>query len=296
MRKYQVQPIHYPELLANMKAAMINEALQKNVSNSDKWPSRRSSDTLYGWFQTTQAVQAMCIAHAVATDQADKDKLLRAMILESDYGLGRNPMNMVQMTGLGSRHVDDIYTTGRNDGTPGVHPGHTPYMNSEPWGQGFMADPKWYANKGYPTWDKWPQGEALWPAPYCYANNEFTPQQTMRERRRCSDTCTRWAKHAHRQASSPVATALTSVPFHASEAAFRDAVRGHPDCSPDLVGARISHRRGRTYCPLRSGRVLVGSIRAARHEDVDWATSSVANPRLPWVAVFLWIRSERQGL
>jgi endoglucanase len=178
--KYDWQPIHHPELLANMKAAIINEAMQKNVSNSDKWPSRRSSDTLYGWFQTTQAVQAMCIAHAVATDQVDKDKLLRAMILESDYGLGRNPMNMVQMTGLGSRHVDDIYTTGRNDGTPGVHPGHTPYMNSEPWGKGFMADPKWYANKGYPTWDKWPQGEALWPAPYCYSNNEFTPQQTMR--------------------------------------------------------------------------------------------------------------------
>ena len=68
---------------------------------------------------------------------------------------------MVQMTRLGSRHVDDIYTTGRNDGTPGVHPGHTPSMNSEPWGQGFMADPKWYANKGYPTWDQWPQGRGL---------------------------------------------------------------------------------------------------------------------------------------
>ena len=74
-----------------MKAAMINEAMQKNVSNSKKWPSRRSSDTLYGWFQTTQAVQAMCIAHVVATDQADKNKLLRAMILESDYGLAEIP-------------------------------------------------------------------------------------------------------------------------------------------------------------------------------------------------------------
>lgn len=41
------------------------------------------------------------------------------------------------------------------------------------------TSPKWYANKGYPTWDQWPHGEALWPAPYCYANNEFTPQQTM---------------------------------------------------------------------------------------------------------------------
>jgi len=178
--KYKVQPIHHPDLLASMRAAIIHEAMQKNVAHCDKWPSRRSSDTNYGWFQTTQAVQAMCIAHAVATNPADKDKLLRAMILESDYGLGRNPMNMVQMTGLGSRHVDDIYTSGRNDGTPGVHPGHTPYMNAEPWGEGFLFDPKWYARKGYPTWDQWPHGEALWPAPYCFANNEFTPQQTMR--------------------------------------------------------------------------------------------------------------------
>jgi endoglucanase len=87
---------------------------------------------------------------------------------------------MVQMTGLGSRCVDDIYTSGRNDGTPGVHPGHTPYMNAAAWGRGYMSDPQWYASKGYPTWDKWPHGEALWHARYCFSNNEFTPQQTMR--------------------------------------------------------------------------------------------------------------------
>jgi hypothetical protein len=178
--KYNWQPIHYPELLANMKASVIHEAMQKNVSGTENWPSRRSSDNAYGWFQATEQVDAACIAHAVATDATAKDSLLRALLLEADYGLGRNPMNMVQMTGLGSRHVDNIYTTGRNDGVPEVHPGHTPYMNSEPWGQGYMADPKWYANKGFPAWAQWPHGESLWPARYCYSNNEFTPQQTMR--------------------------------------------------------------------------------------------------------------------
>ncbi len=54
-------------------------------------------------------------------------------------------------------------------------------MNAEPWGKGFMADPKgWYGGRGYPAWEKWPYGEALWKAQYCYTNNEFTPQQTMR--------------------------------------------------------------------------------------------------------------------
>jgi hypothetical protein len=53
-------------------------------------------------------------------------------------------------------------------------------MNVDAWGQGYMFDPRFYANKGYPEWSKWPHAEALWPAPYCFANNEFTPQQSMR--------------------------------------------------------------------------------------------------------------------
>ena len=180
--KFGWQAIHYPDLLENMRQSIVNEALGKNAANTDRWPSRRSSDTVYGHFQSTQAVQLLCIAHAASSDTVVREKMLRAMILESDYGLGRNPLNMVHMTGLGSRHVEDIYTTGRNDGTPGVHPGHTPYMNAEAWGTGggYQSDPQWYANRGYPEWAKWPHGEALWRARYCYANNEFTPQQTMR--------------------------------------------------------------------------------------------------------------------
>jgi endoglucanase len=178
--KQNLHPIHHPELLANMKASVIHEAMTKNAGETEKRPSRRATDDRYGWYESIEEVQALCIAHVFATEQADKDTLLKAMILEADYGLGRNPLNMVQMTMLGSRHADDIYTTGRNDGVPGVHPGHTPYMNAIAWGKGFMADPQWYASKGYPEWKQWPYGEALWHARYCYCNNEFTPQQTMR--------------------------------------------------------------------------------------------------------------------
>jgi len=174
------QPVHYPDLVQNMKASMMHEAMQKNITPSNQRPSRRSSDTAYGWFQATQMVHPLCIAHAASTDAAEQEMLLKAMLLEADYGLGRNPLNMVHMTGLGSRCVEDIYTSGRNDGVPGVHPGHTPYMNADAWGRGYMADPQWYASKGYPTWDQWPHAEALWRVRYCYANNEFTPQQTMR--------------------------------------------------------------------------------------------------------------------
>lgn len=178
--KYGWQPIRWPERLATMTQAVVHEALRKNVAHTDEWPTRRSADPAYGWFQTTTEVQRLCLAHAVSDDAATRQLCLRAMLLEADYGLGRNPLNMVLMTGLGDRHPERIYTTGRNDGVPGVHPGHTPYMNAEPWGRGFMADPRWYSSKGYPEWARWPHGEALWNTPYCYSNNEFTPQQTMR--------------------------------------------------------------------------------------------------------------------
>ena len=174
------QPIHHPDLLKNMKAAVLNEAMQKNVVPSEQRPSRRSSDNAYGWFQSTEMVQALLIAHAASSDAAEQTRLLKAMLLEADYGLGRNTMNMVHMTGLGSRCAEDIYTSGQNDGIPGVDPGHTPYMNADAWGGGYMADPQWYASKGYQAWAQWPHDEALWRARYCFANSEYTPQQSMR--------------------------------------------------------------------------------------------------------------------
>ena len=176
----KVQAIHYPKLVENFAGAIINEAMKKNVVNSQNWPSRRATNNAYGWFQSTQEVQAVCVAHAISTNAAEKETLLKSLVLEADWGLGRNPMNRVQMTGLGSRCVEQMFTCGRNDGVPGVQPGHTPYMNADAWGGGYMFDPQYYAKRGYPAWKEWPHAEALWPAPYCFSNNEFTPQQSMR--------------------------------------------------------------------------------------------------------------------
>jgi endoglucanase len=82
------QPIHYPELVENMKASILNEAMQKNVAPSEERPSRRSSDNAYGWFQATEMVHPLCIAHAVSDDPGERETLLKAMLLEADYGLG----------------------------------------------------------------------------------------------------------------------------------------------------------------------------------------------------------------
>jgi hypothetical protein len=104
------------------------------------------------------------------------------MLLDADWCLGRNPSNMVEMTGLGARNVVNCYTSGRNDGTPGLHPGHTPYNNLDPWGTDHNGhNPRWFSDKGYPAWeDGWPHQEAHFNCRYSWANAEFTPRQTMR--------------------------------------------------------------------------------------------------------------------
>ncbi|MEO0963993.1 MAG: glycoside hydrolase family 9 protein [Planctomycetota bacterium] len=179
---------HRRDIVRQLESAVHDYALARHVRGFRSWPSRRSTSG-HGHFQSVAATQPLMTAHAIAEDSELRDEYLAALIGEADWGLGRNPLNMVLMTGpdaqtgigTGMRHVQDIYTSGRNDGTPGLHPGHTPFMNANPWGGGnFMNDPRgWYGSRGYPAWQQWPYGEALWQARYCFANNEFTPQKTM---------------------------------------------------------------------------------------------------------------------
>jgi hypothetical protein len=169
-----------------MKASIINEAKNSEVNYSNSRPSRRSTDNNTGWFHTEQNVQRTILARAVATTQADKDLLENALILEADWGLGRNPANLIQMTTASTplstkRSVDAMYISGQDDGTPGQHPGMTPYFNNADWGGGMvMGNPSWMTAFSYPANGTWPVGEAYFNTRYVYAHSEFTPQQTMR--------------------------------------------------------------------------------------------------------------------
>jgi endoglucanase len=182
------QTVHYPELFANMKASVIAQAKTKETNLSTTRPSRRSTLNSAGYFRTAQNVHHTLIAHAVCDQPPDKTLFRKALVLEADYGLGRNPMNMIQMTTAstpleGKRSVMDAYTSGHDDGTPGMHPGHTPYFNLDDWDQSMtMGSPsKLYANC-FPANFKstWPMDEGYFNTKYVWAHNEFTPQQTMR--------------------------------------------------------------------------------------------------------------------
>lgn len=173
---------NYPDLYKNMKASVRNQAKDHNVRHMNERPSRRSSNN--NWWQTAQNLHLVVIAHAVSENEKDKELYERSMLLEADWGLGRNPSNIVEMTGLGERHIVNCYTSGRNDGTPGLHPGHTPYNNMEPWGGDHNgANPRWFSDRSYPEgWEKggWPHQEGHFNNRYSWANAEFTPRQTMR--------------------------------------------------------------------------------------------------------------------
>jgi hypothetical protein len=178
--------VNYPTLYSNMKASIINEAKNSEANYSTTRPSRRSTDNNTGWFHTEQNVQRTILARSVATVQADKDFFENALILEADWGLGRNPANMIQMTTAttplsSKRSVDAMYISGQNDGTPGQHPGMTPYFNVADWGGGMvMGNPSWMTAFSYPANSTWPVGEVYFNTRYVYAHSEFTPQQTMR--------------------------------------------------------------------------------------------------------------------
>jgi DNA-binding cell septation regulator SpoVG len=192
------RPVNYPEMYQHIANSVIAEAHKKEAGLMNATPSRRGTDNDFAWtrdithYYTSHNMHRTMIAHAITKDEKEKDFFLKAMILEADWGLGRNPLNIIQMTTAttpleNKRSVVNIYTTGRNDGTFGMHPGHTPYLNAYDWRGGkVMATPSKMVEKCYPQetdlWNLqvWPMGEIYFDTRYVYAHSEFTPQQTMR--------------------------------------------------------------------------------------------------------------------
>ena len=178
--------IHYPELQANMQASIIAEAKSKETNRMQTRPSRRGYSDEQAWWQTNEDMHRTIIAHAVCEKGADQIAFLNALQTEADWGLGRNPLNMIQMTTAttelaAKRSVENCYTTGADDGTPGLHPGHTPYLNTSGWGGSMVgSNPEKVLQKYYPDISQWPQASKYINTRFIWAHSEFTPRQTMR--------------------------------------------------------------------------------------------------------------------
>jgi endoglucanase len=179
--------IRHTTLRDRMRASIIADAKFMEANSPANRASRRSSDFNTGFFHSIQNTQRSIVAHHFSTTEADRRLFRDALELEASWGLGRNPLNQIQMTTastpLGTkRSVTAIYTSGRRDGSPGLHPGHTPYFNLDDWGGNITGQPSWMHTKSHPVGvrDNWPRAEAYFPTRYSWAHVEFTPQQTMR--------------------------------------------------------------------------------------------------------------------
>ncbi|MBE6272089.1 MAG: glycosyl hydrolase family 5 [Prevotella ruminicola] len=174
------QPRHYGELYQNLKASIKAQAEAYNYGHMAQRPSRRSAND--DRWQTSQNLQLVMLAHYIAT-KAERKQLEHAMFTEASWALGRNPGNIVEMTGLGERHITDVYSTGRNDGAPGTHPGQTPFNGTETWSPGHNGgDARVILAYCYPEWNNggWPRQESYFNQRYFWVNGEFTPRETMR--------------------------------------------------------------------------------------------------------------------
>lgn len=174
------QERHYPELYRNMKAVVNSIANEEFLNPMNQRPSRRpANDSRH---RVAENLQVVMLAHYIADNSARRTQLEQAMYAEAGWGLGRNPSNTVEMTGLGERHITDCYTTGRNDGTPESHPGQTPFNGTETWSQNDGGDARLILRNCYPTWGEgnWPEQETFFNQRYLWVNGEFTPRETMR--------------------------------------------------------------------------------------------------------------------
>ena len=172
-------PRHYADLYQNLKASINAQAVDYNISHVAERPSRRAAND--SRWQVSQNLQLVMLAHYIA-DKNRKKQLERVMYTEAGWALGRNPGNIVEMTGLGERHITDVYTTGRNDGEPGTHPGQTPFNGTETWSPNNGGDARILLNRCYPAWNDggWPRQESYFNQRYMWVNGEFTPRETMR--------------------------------------------------------------------------------------------------------------------
>ncbi len=171
---------HAPELYRNLCASVRAQA---HADHLDRWPERpsRRSSADPRW-QTSENLQLVMLLHYLSDEPSEKAACEQAMYQEAGWGLGRNPSNTVEMTGLGQRHITDCYSTGRNDGSPGTHPGQTPFNGTETWSRGDGGDAQILLRRCYPDWDKggWPRQESFFNQRYLWVNGEFTPRETMR--------------------------------------------------------------------------------------------------------------------
>jgi len=174
-----------PELSQRIRAIVLASCDSLALTSSEKralrWGGQFWMPMLVGQ-QTTPWILDGVIGHAL-TKQSDpaKAKAYRAAVVTtSDYFLGTNALNQTWVTGLGARHVREVFhMDGWYNGKPTVHPGVIPYG---PWKKGKDYgmgpwDNDWANKTVHPGIDQWPGNERWFDNRNCPLSGEFTIHQ-----------------------------------------------------------------------------------------------------------------------
>ena len=93
------QTRHFADRYQQILASVDKLAESYNIVNMSQRPSRRSANDRR--WQVSQNLQLVMLAHYIAKDKARKKELDHVMYTEASCAMGRNPGNIVEMTGLG---------------------------------------------------------------------------------------------------------------------------------------------------------------------------------------------------
>jgi len=159
------------EILSRLKTQADNL-----VSEAVKHPTLLIPPANAGW----QTLNFLSNVHTlIFTYQLTKDKkYLDYIYATCDYNLGSNPENLVYMTGLGEKHINEVFNMDSwYDGIDESIPGIVPYgLATE-----FVQDDKtavWRPyltyTSCYPDYTKWPSGELWFENRYLINCNEYT--------------------------------------------------------------------------------------------------------------------------
>ncbi len=157
-------------------------ALETSAKRALRWGVGFDMPMLIGQQTTPWIMEGMIGCTLLRTADPAKAKAFRdAVATTCDYMLGTNALNHTWVTGLGVRHVNQVFhMDGWYNGKPTVHPGVIPYgpwRESDAPGQG-PWDVKWPNATVYPSIGTWPGNERWFDNRNCPLSSEFTIHQT----------------------------------------------------------------------------------------------------------------------
>jgi hypothetical protein len=156
-----------PVLRARLRTAVLRTCEEVAITTPSKRALRWGGDW---WFpmlvghQTTPWILEGMIGHALvkSSDPAKARAFRATVVTTSDYVLGTNALNMSWVTGIGERHVREIFHmdawyNGKGRPHPGLIP-YGPWRKERGWGVG-PWDKEWAFQTVYPPIDAWPANE-----------------------------------------------------------------------------------------------------------------------------------------